>query len=139
VTAPQVEWLQGVGIFAGLHPRELEGVARLFREHAFEPGSVVIREGERGARVLAFFVVREGEAEVGSGGEPVAVLRPGDHFGEMALFTDSPRNATVTARGPLRVVAMSSWDFRPFVEAHPSVGWRLLESVAQRAEELAAQ
>jgi CRP-like cAMP-binding protein len=53
----------------------------------------------------------------------------------MALFSDSPRAATVTATTDLRCLALSSWEFRSFVEAHPPVAWRLLETMAARIEE----
>jgi CRP-like cAMP-binding protein len=92
----------------------------------------LIREGERGARVLAFFIVVDGRVVVSVGGEERARLGPGDHFGEIALFHDVPRMATVTAATDLRCLAIGSWQFRPFVESHPEVAWRLLETMAER-------
>jgi CRP-like cAMP-binding protein len=130
--------LDRVGVFAGLEPTELDQLAGLFREHFFEAGSTIIRKGERGARVLAFFLVLDGTAEVLSGDEVKARLGPGDHFGEIALFTDVPRTATVAAETDLRCLAISSWEFRPFVEAHPSVAWRLLETMAERLDRIDA-
>jgi CRP-like cAMP-binding protein len=131
----RIEVLLRVGALEGLSSAELNGIADLFRERTFEPGSAVVREGERGARVLAFFIVVDGEAVVSIGGDEVATLRAGDHFGEMALFSDSPRNATVRATSQLRCLALASWEFRSFVEAHPPVAWRLLETMAARASE----
>jgi CRP-like cAMP-binding protein len=132
----RLDMLARVAALDGLSQPELRQVAEIFRELVFEPGSIVIREHERGARVLAFFVVVEGEAAVARAGEPLATLRAGDHFDEMALFSDSPRTATVTATTELRCLALSSWEFRSFVEAHPPVAWRLLETMAARLEGL---
>ena len=92
------------------------------REHTFPPGAHVTVEGQRGARVLAFFIIEEGTATVAIDDEVKATLGPGDHFGEIALFNDSPRGATVTADTGLRCLALPSWEFRPFVEEHPAVG-----------------
>ena len=133
----RIDMLRRVAAFEGLSQPQLQEVAELFRELVFEAGSTVIREHERGARVLAFFVVVEGEAAVTLAGGHLGTLRAGDHFGEMALFSDSPRTATVTARGDLRCLALSSWEFRSFVEAHPPVAWRLLETIAARMERIA--
>jgi CRP-like cAMP-binding protein len=130
----RVEALSRVGVLDGLSVPELRGIADLFREHVFDAGSVVVREGERGARVLSFFIVVDGEATVTIAGRQVASLRAGEHFGEMALFSDSPRAATVKATTDLRCLALASWEFRSFVEGHPAVAWRLLETMAARME-----
>ena len=135
----RIDMLARVGVLEGLSQPQLREVAELFRELVFEAGSTVIRERERGARVLAFFIVVEGEAAVTLAGEHVATLGSGDHFGEMALFSDNPRTATVTATSDLRCLALSSWEFRSFVEAHPPVAWRLLETMAVRIERPAEQ
>jgi len=132
VPIDRLDALARVPLLAALSHAQLREVAEVFREQIFEPGSTVIREGERGARVLAFFIVVEGEATVSLGGQQLAVLGQGEHFGEIALFNDVPRRATVTASTELRCLALSSWEFRPFVESHPEVAWRLLESMAER-------
>jgi CRP-like cAMP-binding protein len=132
VPIDRLDALARVPLLAALSHAQLRELAEVFREQIFEPGSTVIREGERGARVLAFFIVVEGEATVSLGGQQLAVLGQGEHFGEIALFNDVPRRATVTASTELRCLALSSWEFRPFVESHPEVAWRLLQSMAER-------
>jgi CRP-like cAMP-binding protein len=128
----RVETLARIPLLAALGRPELRELAEIFREQVFEAGTTVIRQGERGARILAFFVVIEGEASVTIDGNEVAVLGPGEHFGEIALFHDVPRRATVIALTELRCLALSSWEFRTFVEKHPEVAWRLLETMAER-------
>jgi CRP/FNR family transcriptional regulator, cyclic AMP receptor protein len=130
--AVKVDALSQVPLLAGLERPELERLAGQFKEHTFPQGAPITREGERGARVLAFFVIAEGTASVDVGGERKAMLGPGDHFGEIALFYDEPRSATVTAETNLRCFALGAWEFRPFVEANPGIAWPIMESMAQR-------
>jgi CRP-like cAMP-binding protein len=135
----RVATLGRVPALAGLDTGQLEAVSAVFRERTFEAGSTVIREGERGARVLAFFIIVDGSAAVSAAGTDVATLGPGDHFGEVALFCDVPRTATVRAVTDLSCLALSSWEFRPFVESHPAIAWKLLETMAIRMTELASE
>jgi CRP-like cAMP-binding protein len=134
--AVEVEALSRVPLLACLERPELERLAARFSEHTFSKGATITREGARGARVLAFFIIAEGQAAVVHAGERKALLGPGDYFGEIGLFYDQPRTATVTAETDLRCFALSGWDFRPFVEENPSVAWPLLENMAQRLAEL---
>jgi CRP/FNR family cyclic AMP-dependent transcriptional regulator len=138
VSAATVDALAGVPLFAGLERTELERLAERFRAHTFPAGTEVTIEGRRGARVLAFFVITEGSATVTKAGKPLATLGPGDHFGEVALFDDVPRMATVTADTDLACLALGSWEFRPFVEENPTVGWRMLETMSRRLDEAAS-
>jgi CRP-like cAMP-binding protein len=133
VPPPSADALACVPLFAALEPGDRAKLAEQLRELEFEQGSTILRQGERGARVLAFFIVAAGEAAVSRDGAEVARLGSGDFFGEIGLFQDAPRNATVTAATDLRCWALSSWEFRPFVEAHPSLGWQLLATLADRA------
>jgi CRP/FNR family cyclic AMP-dependent transcriptional regulator len=136
--AVEVDALRQVPLLAGLERAELERLAAQFREHTFPRGAAITREGARGARVLAFFVIAEGSASVTVSGETKAVLGPGDHFGEIGLFYDQPRTATVTAEADLRCYALSAWDFRPFVEANPQIAWPIMETMAERLADNAA-
>ncbi len=130
--AVEVDFLRKVPLFAGLERPDLERLAGVLKTHTFPEGAVITREGQRGARVLAFFVIAEGTASVVVGGETKAPLGPGDHFGEIGLFYDEPRSATVSAASDLSCYALSAWDFRPFVEANPQVAWPIMETMAQR-------
>ena len=136
--AVEVDSLSRVPLLAGLEPPELERLAEQFKELTFPAGTAITREGERGPRVLAFFVIAEGSASVSVGGEVKAVLGPGDHFGEIGLFYDEPRTAKVTADTELRCFALGAWEFRPFVEANPQIAWPIMESMAQRLADNAA-
>jgi CRP/FNR family cyclic AMP-dependent transcriptional regulator len=128
----ELDVLKQVPLLACLQEAELERLAGQFSEHTFPKGATVTREGARGSRVLAFFVIAKGRASVVVGGETKAELGPGDYFGEIGLFYDEPRVATVTAKTGLRCYALSAWDFRPFVEENPQVAWPIMETMAER-------
>ncbi len=72
------------------------------------PGDELITQGAPGD---AFYAIGAGQVDVVRDGEPVASLGPGDHFGEVALLTDDPRNATVTAHTAMRVFRLDRQGF----------------------------
>lgn len=75
----------------------------------YQPGDYIFMQGDPGTN---FYVIETGEVEVLRSGEEgksptvLAVLGPGDFFGEMALIDDRPRNATIRARTPVQVLIM---------------------------------
>jgi len=124
--------LQRVPIFQGLEPRELERIAGSMKQRTFRAGDTVTAEGQGG---VGFFVIESGEARVTIGGKDRRTLGPGDYFGEVALLTDSPRTATIKAETDLRCYGMTSWDFKPLVETHSSIAWKLLQTMAKKYQE----
>jgi CRP/FNR family transcriptional regulator, cyclic AMP receptor protein len=123
-----VDLLQRVPIFQGLDRRELERIATSMKPRTFRAGDTVTSEGQGG---VGFFVIEDGRAKVTVGGENRRTLGAGDYFGEVALLTDSPRTATITAETDLRCYGMTSWDFKPLVETHGSIAWKLLQAMAK--------
>lgn len=121
------ETLKRVPLFSALSQRQLRRLRKDFRERTFRPGATILREGEMGG--VDFFVIVEGEASVTVGGKETARLRPGDHFGELALIAGRERFATVTAVEPVQCLSMASWHFRTFVHENPDVAWKLLQYV----------
>ena len=101
--------LREIGLFDELDDESLVVLAReLPTEHA-DIGTVVVREGDQAQEM---YVIVAGELEVvklGRGGEVrVALLGPGDWFGEMAILDVQPRSATVRAVAPTMLVRMSA-------------------------------
>jgi CRP/FNR family transcriptional regulator, cyclic AMP receptor protein len=124
-----VELLQRVPLFEDFDRRDLERLARSFKERTFEAGSMVAGEGKSGA---GFFVIESGEATVTVRGDERGKLGPGDYFGEIALIDDGARSATVIADSDLHCFGLTSWEFRPLVESNASIAWKLLETLAKR-------
>ena len=123
-----VDLLKRVPIFEGLDNRELERIAGSMKPRTFRAGDTVTTEGQGG---VGFFVIEDGEARVTIHGDERRRLGPGDYFGEVALLTDRPRTATITAESDLRCYGMTSWDFKPLVETHGSIAWKLLQAMAK--------
>jgi CRP/FNR family cyclic AMP-dependent transcriptional regulator len=121
-----------VRLFADLDEREVERVAREFKERDFAAGETVIREGSGGA---AFYVIESGEVTVTIGGDPRATLGPGDYFGEIALIDQGARIATVTAVTDLATYGLTLWEFKPLVEENGVIGWKLLQTLARELRE----
>ena len=124
-----------IPLFGGLNKRQLRKLAGGFKELGFAPGRAVVREGH--ADGVGFFVIAEGTAVVSVGGEAVATIGPGDHFGELAMITRQPRTATVTAETPLRCLTIRFWDFRGSPRRTRS-SWNLLQHLAGWSSRIAA-
>ena len=101
----------------------IERMFERFQPVQVKPGEEIIREGDRGDY---FFVIKEGEFQViksdGDNEDLVAVLKPGDSFGEDALISNEPRNATVTARTAGSLMRLGRNDFGELLR-HPVVEW----------------
>ena len=79
------EDLVQVPLFSDLNKRQLRKLAGGFREMSFGPGRTVVREGHVDG--VGFFVVAEGTAAVSVSGSTVAIIGPGEYFGELAMLT----------------------------------------------------
>ncbi len=111
------EFLKTVDLFKSLTPIELTNVAEKVTKRQFVAGDVIIRHGEAGED---FFLISEGTVEVMREGHDVARLGAGDFFGEAALITGEPRNATVVANDNLETYVLGKTEFRAAIEASRS-------------------
>jgi len=132
-----VELLGRVPVFSTLVLSDLERIAELSVPRRFEPGEVVFREGDASDTC---YVVREGRArairEHGDGRTiTLASFGPGDFFGELAMFEDELRSATVEAIEPTVVVAVLGPDMRRLMTEHPEISTRLVISLGRRLRE----
>jgi CRP-like cAMP-binding protein len=131
--AVSIDHLRDVKILNGLKDADVASLAANLAERRVAAADTIVGEGTGG---VAFFFILEGETSVTVGGEEVATLRAGDYVGELALLDpEGPRSATVTAKTDVVLAAMSAWQFRPFVLAHPEVAWILLQRLARRLRE----
>jgi CRP/FNR family transcriptional regulator, cyclic AMP receptor protein len=76
--------------------------------------------------------IEEGTAEVTRGGQHVADLEPGDFFGEMGLLEKTLRNATVTAKTPMRLIALTGWDLKRVERTAPQAIERMRSTLEER-------
>ena len=113
--APTMQSFAEVRRLPAFRRLSLEGLKELL-EHggwlSVAPGETILEQGEIGD---AFYAIGSGQADVIQDGVQVAVLGPGDHFGEVALLEHQPRNATVVARTPMRAFRLDADGFDAFV------------------------
>jgi CRP/FNR family transcriptional regulator, cyclic AMP receptor protein len=125
----KVELLKRVPLFADCSKAELRALAKSTDEIDLREGTVMTREGRPGRE---FFVLIEGTARVTRDGREVAELKGGDWFGEIALITNRPRTATVTATSAVDVLVLTDRRFRTAVETMPTIALKVLSSVGER-------
>jgi CRP/FNR family cyclic AMP-dependent transcriptional regulator len=128
----KIELLKRVPLFNGCSKSELRELAKSADELDIREGTVLTREGRPGRE---FFVLVGGTARVTKAGKKVADLGAGDWFGEIALITNSPRTATVTATSPGDILVITDRRFRSVVETMPSIALKVLATVGDRLKQ----
>jgi CRP/FNR family cyclic AMP-dependent transcriptional regulator len=127
--------VKSVGLFSGLPDKELQRISKEVTEVNHPADKKVMITGSEG---VGFMVVLDGELDVVVPSGTVYRLGPGDHFGEMALLDHLGRSADVITRTPVRLAAIAEWEFKPFLEAHPEIAYRLLQRMSVRLREARA-
>jgi CRP-like cAMP-binding protein len=103
-----VDQLRAVELFSACSDHELRVIASLCTPLEVDAGRVLTTEGVRGYEC---FVVLHGQAVVERGGSIIANVVDGSIIGELAMFGDGIRTATVTAATPMSLLAMSRCEF----------------------------
>jgi len=110
-----------------------DALARFARDYA--AGTVLFEEGQPGDFM---YVVQQGEVEirrrVGGVQRVLAVLAPGEFFGEMAILNDRPRSATAVVRTPASLLVIEGPTFEAMLRARPEIAMRIIRSLAARLE-----
>jgi CRP/FNR family transcriptional regulator, cyclic AMP receptor protein len=125
----KVEAMAKVPLFSRCSRSELRRIARLADEIDLAPGRTLTKEGARGRE---FFILLEGTADVRSDTRLLASVGPGDFLGEIALVTNLPRTATVTALTPIRALVIGHREFRELLRQSPQIQTKILEALAIR-------
>ena len=123
--------LKSIPLFEEVGDEELAQIAPFASEVSVEEGKELVREGDFS---YEFMAIEDGQAEVTRGGEHLAELGPGDFFGEMGLLEKTLRNATVTAKTPMRLITLSGWDLKRVERAAPQALERINAVLEQRRE-----
>ena len=125
----KIDLIKRVPLFSSASRRELEEIASIADEIDLPEGRVLISEGDTGRE---FFVLIDGTADVERGGKKVASIGPGDFFGEIALVTKTPRNATITTTSPVRALVITDRAFRQLLDHSPQIAVGVLTALAER-------
>lgn len=132
-----IELLSHVPVFEALGPKELRRVAAVTVPRSFDAGHVIFREGD-GSDTC--YIVRSGHArairEHGAGRTlTLAHFGPGDIFGELAMFDDERRSATVETLDRLEAIAVLGADMRRLLREHPDIAVKLVIALGRRLRE----
>jgi CRP/FNR family transcriptional regulator, cyclic AMP receptor protein len=128
------ELLARVPAFEELEEEDLRQVARLAVHRSFAPGDIVFREGDDSDTC---YVIESGHARVlreHRDGRQItlATFGPGDIFGELAMFDDERRSATVEAIDDLTVLGIPGGDMRRLMREHPDIAVKLSVALGRR-------
>jgi CRP/FNR family cyclic AMP-dependent transcriptional regulator len=121
-------------LFAELDERELASIAAVAKTRRYAKDDAVFHADEIGD---VFYLIREGQVKVTmtspEGKEIIlSILAAGDFFGEMALFDNEPRSATVIAIEPLEVVSIWRTDFLHILSENFSITQKVLGELSKR-------
>ena len=125
----KIDLIKRVPLFAAASKAELAEIASIADEIDLPEGKTLIKEGDSGHE---FFVLVEGAADVERGGRKIATLGPGDFFGEIALISKTPRNATITTTSPVRALVITDRAFRQLLDHSPKIQIGVLTALAER-------
>jgi CRP/FNR family transcriptional regulator/CRP/FNR family cyclic AMP-dependent transcriptional regulator len=126
--------LSQVPLFAALSPDRLAELGQMVRRRTYHRGETIFHKGDPGS---GLFIITGGQVKIilpSETGEEamLAVLNPGDFFGELALFDGLPRSATVAAVQNAEVLLLHRDDFLSFVARNPEVAVALFEVLSRR-------
>ena len=124
--------LKPIPLFQEMGDDELAQIAPFAQDVSVDEGKVLVREGDYS---YEFMVIEEGTAEVTRGGEHLADLGEGDFFGEMGLLEKTLRNATVTAKTPMKLITLTGWDLRRVERTAPQAIERVRDVLEKRRQE----
>ena len=125
------ERLRAIPLLSDLELDLLEGIAHLCVTHSYRQNDEVFRQGDPGDK---FHLIVRGRFQVVQDNRPVAILEDGDCFGEIALVTDRPRNATVRALTSSTCLALDRAHFQRLLRNSPVTQDRINRLVHSRLE-----
>jgi len=136
-----IDLLTRVPVFEALAQTDLAQVAQVAVPRRFAAQQVIFREGDASDTC---YVVRDGHARAISehaDGRSIALAHfgPGDIFGELAMFDDETRSATVEALDEVEALAILGSDMRRLMREHPDIAVRLVIGLGRRLREANAR
>jgi CRP/FNR family transcriptional regulator, cyclic AMP receptor protein len=132
MAARQTLDLKTIWLFSSCSSSELKKIARALHEAEVPEGRVIVEVGEMGSYL---FIIVSGVAVVRRKGRTVATLNPGDFFGELSLLDRNPRSASVECKTDVGVLLLSYRHFSKLLDSTPTIGKKLLSSMATRLRE----
>ncbi|MBR9985612.1 MAG: cyclic nucleotide-binding domain-containing protein [Desulfosarcina sp.] len=134
----KILYLKNIEIFADLSVNELAAVASVTEEAAFDEMEMVFREGDIGDTL---FLVLQGEVAVikdcnAEREFELDSIGPGDYFGEMALFGDDRRSATIRVKKNARFLTLNKQELQEIVREYPQIALHVCRVLSMRIRRL---
>jgi CRP-like cAMP-binding protein len=125
-----------VPFLSGLSDEEAAELAQKSQQLTFTAGQTIVMQG---VTVDGLHVVADGSVTVhvkpkGKPSVQVAVLGPGEVFGERSIVEPGVAGATIKAEGPAMVILLTHDVFRALLEAHPGRKDYILQKIAERQQ-----
>jgi CRP-like cAMP-binding protein len=129
----RVDQLAKIELFSGLKPEALELIAKVGSEETHATGTKIFQHGDAGDKL---YLIVEGKVRIsrevpGMGEEALAVLGPGQAFGEMALLDESPRSADARVHDRCRLLAIPKDGFDDLLFLHKDLAYEVLWNVVR--------
>ena len=126
------EFLRKIELFTGVAEAGLDKLARRLKSHDYPTGATIIQENEPGSRchMIVSGTVRV-TARMTDEQDFIAILNPGDHFGEISLIDGQAASASVVAQEPTRTVSLSKDDIMDLFVEDPRLVASILHSMLQ--------
>ncbi len=133
--------LASMPLFDGLLPAHLRRIGSLTEVRDMPKNEAVFHHGDPGD---GLYLVLSGAIRIsrnvsGMGEEALAILRPGQYFGEMSIVDDAPRSADAIAHEPSRLLRLSKDDLRDLMfvdrELAYELLWRFVRTLSSRLRE----
>lgn len=131
-----IEHLRSIPLFSGCTNKELERIAKSGDEVKMTTGTLLADQGQTGREA---FIVVDGTVSVRRNGRKVATLGSGAIVGELSLLDHGPRTATVTCETDATIFVIAQRHFLAVIDDVPTIGHKLLASLAGRIRELDRQ
>lgn len=126
--------LHNVPFFRSLPDDDITALAKKLEEVRMANGDVIVHEGD--VESSSLFIIEEGQIEIsfgqGRGRVELAVLDPGQYFGELSLFDGAPRSATATALKPALLLRLERDDFLAYLHKDPDAAILILADLGAR-------
>jgi uncharacterized membrane protein len=125
-------------LFDTMSPDDIEGLAKKLVERTFAKGQIVFNKGDQGS---AMYIIRSGAVQIflpaQEDGPRVVLkdLRTGEYFGELSLFDDKPRSASVEAQVETVLLELTRDDFADHLSTSKSATMAILSEMAERLRE----
>ena len=128
-----IEILKKIPFFAELSDEDLDAIGQKVEMQYFGPEQVIFEEGDYGEKM---YIIKRGKVQVVRDFNILAVLSDNAFFGEMALVSEEPRNATIKAVEETEALVLNKEDFRRLLESKPSIAEVVSYEVVKRANQL---